>query len=247
MVAGTEPEREDGTANPYTVRRFHPEDRDGVMALDSVVWDRDRGTDWFQWKYERNPLVDRTPIFVAERDGEIVGARPFIPVRLRVGDVVLDALQASDTMVHPDHRRRGIFSRMTERAIEAYADGDPALIFNYPNAAARSGYEKLGWRTLDGQVTYYRLQNPARLVSARFDDTVGSLLRRVFRPLVREFRRDGCRLDSPPDVEITARAKTPCSTLASLYAGRVPDRVHVLRDEAFLRWRFASPAWSRTV
>ncbi|MCU4800347.1 GNAT family N-acetyltransferase [Halobacteria archaeon HArc-gm2] len=228
------------------MREFRSEDRDGVLALDRTVWGRDRGEDWFDWKYASNPIVGHVPMFVTEYDGEIVGARPFMAFRIRAGESVVDALQPSDTMVHPDHRRRGLFSRMTRRAIATYADEDPALLFNFPNDAARPGYEKLGWRTLGPQVTYYRVQDPARLFAERFDGPARELARRTLRPLVRSVRRTGTHASGRSDVDVQSRRGVPCATLASLYDRRVPGRFHVLRDEELLRWRFGSPAWSRT-
>jgi GNAT superfamily N-acetyltransferase len=245
MAAATDPDEKRGATDPYRVRRFRPEDRDGVIALDRIVWDRDRGPDWFRWKYESNPFADDVPVFVAERDGEIVGARPFMAFRIRAGETVVGALQPSDTMVHPDHRRRGLFTRMTRRAIAAYADEDRALLFNYPNDAARPGYEKLGWRTVGPQVTFYRIQDPARLLSARFDGAAEPLVHRTVRPLVRAVRRPPGRLPRRTDVEVASQRGVPHATLASIYDRNVPHRFHALRDEAFLEWRFGSPVWSR--
>lgn len=246
MATGKEAGDGKAAPDPYVVRRFRPDDRDDVLDLDRVVWGRDRSPEWFRWKYERNPFVDRVPVFVAERDGEIVGARPFMAFRLRAGETVVHALQPSDTMVHPDHRRRGLFSRMTERAIDAYADGKPSLCFNFPNDVARGGYEKLGWRAVHDQLTYYRIQNPGSLLSSRFDDPIEPLVRRFLAPLTRVFRRDPTDAPAATDVQVEGHRGVPHSTLATLYERRVPDRIHAVRDETFLRWRFGSPAWSRT-
>lgn len=61
---------------------------------------------------------------VAEKDGDMVGAEPLLPFRLRVGPRTLDGYQPVDWIVHPDHRRQGFFSRMTEFFLEQYDDAD---------------------------------------------------------------------------------------------------------------------------
>ena len=239
------------TDDPYQIRRFRPDDVSEFLDLDAVVWGRGRGRPWFDWKYATNPYVSNPPVFIAERDGEIVGARPFMVFRIRGGETTRLALQPADTMVHPDHRRRGLFTRMTERAIQAYADGDPAFCFNFPNAQSFPGYRKLGWEPAGVRITHYRVQNPRAVVSESLDSRLSRSLCRAVSPLVRGIdrgrtwyrsrRRSGSERDHP----IQRYPGVPISLLASLYQRRVPDRLHAERHEEFYRWRFASPVWER--
>ncbi|WP_164974716.1 GNAT family N-acetyltransferase [Halegenticoccus tardaugens] len=243
----TKGERGDREADDaYEVRRYAPGDRNGVLALDQIVWGRPRGADWFVWKYVDNPYVDHVPIFVAERDGEIVGARPFMAFRIRSGDRTALALQPSDTMVHPDHRRRGLFSRMTARAVDYYAERDAAFFFNFPNELSRAGYLKLGWRDAGLRTTFYRVQDPESLAPSRAGGA-GRAVARLATPLARGYclARDR-RSDSSDGIAIERHADVPADLLASLYERRVPDRLHALREPRFYRWRFASPVWNRT-
>lgn len=230
----------------YDVRRFRPDDVSGFLALDQAVWNRDRSRDWFEWKYVDNPYAAAVPIFVAERGDEIVGARPFMVFRLRAGDETRLAYQPSDTMVHPDHRRRGLFTRMTERAIEHYADGPPSLFFNFPNSQSLPGYRKLGWRPVGNRATYYRVQNPASLLSERTNDIRMRLLGRVGTSVARCYCHARSRLSGRvANVTVERRPGADPTLLSDLYRRRVPDRIHAVRDEQFYRWRLASPAWKR--
>lgn len=226
-----------------TVRAYEAGDREQFLALNSVVWDRDRGREWLRWKYSENPYVDHTPIFVAETDGTIVGARPLMAFRIRDGERRHLALQPADTMVHPDHRRQGVFTRMNEHAIDRYKDADVAFFFNFPNERARPGYRKLGWRTVGERPTYYRVQNPAAFI----DRSPGRLFERVTALAARGYNRARAVRSSPSGAyDVVRRPGVPVELLVSLYERRVPDRMHALRDERFYRWRFASPTWTRT-
>ncbi|WP_227354489.1 GNAT family N-acetyltransferase [Haladaptatus salinisoli] len=228
----------------YVVRWFEDGDVSDFLALDRAVFQRERDERWFEWKYEDNPYVDHVPILVVENEDDIVGARPFIAFRLRAGAETVLALQPADTMVHPEHRRRGLFTRMTERAIDHYANREPAFFFNFPNQRSRPGYLKLGWQIVGDRVTYYRIQNPAAFFGG--DGRIPSRLAELAVQLtgdVREFRRTPA--DAAGEFSVDRYPGTRASILAELYETRPPDGFHALRDETFYRWRFASPAWSR--
>ena len=59
-------------------------------------------------------------------------ARPLLRVNLRYGGCLVKAAVPCDTMVHPNYRRHGLFSRMNELAIETERAKGTALLFNFP-------------------------------------------------------------------------------------------------------------------
>lgn len=232
------------SGDTVSVERYTPNDRRGVLDLDKAVWERERPESWFAWKYEENPYISHPAVFVAKADGRVVGARPFMVFRLRTGERTVIALQPADTMVHPDYRGRGVFTEMTKRAIGYYESHEPELCFNFPNDMSWPGYRKLGWRAVDTRTTFYRIQNPAALGSLKVDRDIGQTVGRLARLPVRayyEFQSRSARTSDEFAVE--RRADLPVETLVDLYRQRVPSRIHAQRDEAFYRWRFASPLW----
>lgn len=233
------------TEDEYQVRRYDRDDVDGVLELDRLIWNRDHDADWFRWKYERNPYVDEAPVFVAERDGDVVGARPLMAFQLRSGEETRFALQPADTMVHPDHRRRGLFTRMTELAIDSYESERSGFFFNFPNSQSRPGYEKLGWQLVEPRVTYYRVERPSTFLDGSM---AKQLLGHAAGPTVRGYvraRRAASSTTSDASIEVERVDGGPAERLASLYRTRVPDRIHANRTAEFLEWRFASPVWDR--
>lgn len=228
----------------YTIREFRTDDVDGFLALFSDTFDSERSRRWFAWKYEENPYVDDVPIFVAEAGGTLVGARPFFALDMSVGGERRLALQPADTMVHPDHRRRGLFTRMTETAIEEYGDEEPSFFFNFPNENSSSGYLNLGWRTVTEQSTYYRIQNPSELARHRDSDALASVGGVVLDPLLSKYNRlSNARAPSEGDVTVRRYDSVPAATMASI-ADRAPTRgIHAFRDERFYDWRFGNPNW----
>lgn len=229
----------------YTVRPFRPGDRAGYLALYREVFDAQAAPAWFRWKYEANPYADEVPIYLAETDGELVGARSFFAMPLGVGDDETLAFQPCDTMVAEDHRRLGLFTEMTEAAVEAYRDGDPELCFNFPNDRTLPGNLDLGWRTVRTQPIYYRLQRPTAITGAALDGPLGSLADRVASTAATAYHRvqhARAEPDEPP-VTVDRSRGVPTAILTDLYRAVVPDSLHTYRDEQFLDWRFDNPRW----
>jgi GNAT superfamily N-acetyltransferase len=240
-MATASDESNDG-ADEYTIRRYEPTDESAFLALFKQVFGHDASEAWFDWKYRRNPCFDGVPIIVAEVDGELVGARPFFTLPIRAGDRVLTGFQPGDTMVHPEHRRRGLFTRMTEWALD-WLNGldelDP-FCFNFPNDQSKAGYLKLGWREVGTIPVWYRVENPA----AFFEDA-DSLRGRLATLaghgyLVMKDARAGSNSDK---ISIERRTQLPAAVLTSLYERHVPHRLHTRRTTSFYQWRFDTPEW----
>lgn len=232
-------------AAEYEVRLMESGDRDGFLELyRSVLGDwGDAGEEWFDWKYADNPYTDHLSITVAVRGGEVVGAKSLVGYEVARGTDRHPALQPADTVVHPDHRRRGLFSRMTELVKGVYADRDVGLFFNYPNEATLAGGLKHGWTHVGRATTRYRVQDPASFAAVdagRLDGVV----ERAGRLAVAGYDAVRRRLPGPDrDLVVRRHEAVPVGPLADLYRRRPPDRLHVVRDETYLDWRFGNPRW----
>ncbi|GGN91133.1 GNAT family N-acetyltransferase [Haloarcula pellucida] len=226
----------------YTIRWYRPEDREGFLTLHDRVFSG-FSAEWFDWKFADNPYLPEAPIVVAERDGRIVGARPNLAFQMRAGDTYHTAIQSCDTMVHEDHRRRGLFSRMSQRLFEDYADGGADFTFNVPNRMTTAGLAKLGCEIAGEHTTYYRVQDPAAYagVDNRLAAVAGDRAARTY------LRARGRRVDVPDEVSVTRHTEIPASTLARLYRRRPPTEIHAYRDEQFFEYRFGNPRWEYTV
>lgn len=229
----------------YDIRLFESGDRRGYLALYETVFET-ASDEWFTWKYEDNPYTDHVPIVVAETDGRIVGAKSALAMPVRIGSSTRLALQPCDTMVHPDHRRRGVYSRMTEQMKDVYADRAVDLFFNFPNEKTLSGSLKHGWRVVGEVPAYYRVQNPVEYAGAG-GGPVSSVVESISTRLLRQYYSLRERSIEPPStVTVDRRTDIPASELGALYERTVPDRIHTVRDERFYDWRFQNPKWEYT-
>ncbi|GAA0662679.1 GNAT family N-acetyltransferase [Natronoarchaeum mannanilyticum] len=228
----------------YDVRQFEPGDGAAVASLYETVFGDERTERWFDWKFRENPFVDHVPITLAvDPDDGVVGARPMFALPMAVGRTEFLALQPCDAMVHPDHRRQGLFTRMTERAIDRYDDHEAALFFNFPNEQSAAGNRKLGWRDVGALTTYYRVQSPRAWVDP--DGGVETVAATAVDVVATGYLRARDALaPSVEGVTIARRPEPPAELLASLYRSAVPTGFHSVRNEAYVRWRYRNPRWS---
>lgn len=232
-----------GEPSPYTIRLYEPGDKAEFLELFDTVFGGG-SEEWFRWKYLRNPYVAHVPMYVAEADGELVGARPYMAFRLRVGEKTPLGLQTGDTMVHPDHQRKGLFTRMTQQSFDYYGDLDEqVLTFSVPNALSRPGYVKLGCHVVGSLPAHYRLENPSSMADGSLS-TLAAAATPITKRLLAAW--DARAPEVPEGVTVAQYDEVPIERFVDLYEAAVPDGIHALRDERFYGWRFDRPDWSYT-
>lgn len=98
---------------------------------------------WFDWKHRSGPWGPSRG-WVATDEAGLVGVRLFMPWRFvdRTSDLL--ALRPCDTVTVPRARGRGVFRKLTERAIDSLGE-DVDFLFNTPNSQSKPGYLKMGF------------------------------------------------------------------------------------------------------
>lgn len=247
----------------YEIRSYEPGDREAVLGLYAETFG-DRSREWFDWRYVDNPFLDEVPIVVAEwngepvagrsgedaagRSGEVIAARPSLPIPLDVGGERVLALMQVDPMVHPDHRRQGLFTRMVTHVHERYASREPSVSIGFPGSSVRGTLEKLADElALDAGVNarfpeYARVQAPGAVANAVTDGGAYRALGQLATPAVKGYLSVRDRLSAGNDeLQVERVDGAPPDTLSALAAEGRPDAAHAHRCERFYRWRFANP------
>ncbi|SEO78771.1 Acetyltransferase (GNAT) domain-containing protein [Halorientalis persicus] len=249
--AATDPDptiEHEAEGETYRIRRIEPEDVTDYLELHrDTELELGGSREWFAWKFERQPYLVHTPVFVADQEDEVVGARPFVPFRLRVGPRTMVGLQTADTVVHPDHRGRGLLSRMNDLAFAYYRQREPGLLFAIPNARSRPAYLDVGARIVGPIRTWLRIERPSTYLDEKLGDWPSERAATAIDGLsdgyhrLRDRRRNG---HDHADIEVERHAAVPSETLADIAALPQPDVLHVRRDRAFYDWRFENPNWA---
>lgn len=176
---------------------------------------RQQSAKLWRWKHQFNPAGSSLGYAAYSPAGELIALRPFMRWNLLDdAGAKVQAVRAADTVVHPEWRRGGLFSRLTTMAVEGLADKGIELVFNTPNQRSGPGYQKMGWRLLGHPLVWARPRFSRELFSR---STGQSTTIKGLEPF------DG------QGVQLAAGA----AQAAPLQG------IMVLKDAAFLKWRYA--------
>lgn len=244
--------------DPYRILRYAPEFRDRVLRLQKQVWGSDLSVygAYLNWKHEQNPYTEEPLIFLAVCGDEVVGMRTFFGTEWQVGapEERFVALYADDFAIAPEHRNRGLVSRIMRSAFEELADGPWAWAVNLSaGAVTQLASLSAGWRrivpmaplgrrslraALFGRAHQWLSRRalwkgpPARMLA----EAAGA--RSPFARMDRAIERDAGRLGP----EITVERSAPSEAMADLVAGIPWDgRIRHVRDARYLGWRYRNP------
>jgi GNAT superfamily N-acetyltransferase len=214
------------TINGLAVRRATAVDLPAVLALArrALGW-TDDDTKFLEWKHVENAF-GASPMWIASDDDRVVGFRAFMRWEFVTPDGDrIRAARAVDTATDPEYQGRGIFTRLTQSAVEQLPAEGVQLIFNTPNERSLPGYLKMGWRQVG------RLGVAVNPTGARF-------------PLVVMTARGAAsRLPVRTTVGLPAsEALQPSEPVAALLDAVAPAAgLTTRRTPEFLRWRYGHP------
>lgn len=123
-------------------------DRESVLDLLERVWGARPAADELAWWLDESPAGPA--VLTTETDGDrVVGLAAMSPLRLRVGGKEQPATAAVQLATDPEHRSKGIFSRIQRASEEAAAERGCAVGIVFPNNASRPILlGPLGWAEL---------------------------------------------------------------------------------------------------
>ena len=98
----------------------------------------------WRFKHITNPFGESL-VLVAQEKEEIIGVRAFMRWKWQQGEKIYSAFRAVDTATHPDHQGKGIFKKLTLKALEIGQERSDHFVFNTPNTQSKPGYLKMGW------------------------------------------------------------------------------------------------------
>ncbi len=242
----------------YEIVRYAPEFREGVLRLQTHLWSPDVSVNdaYFAWKHEENPLQPAPLAWLALHEGKVVGMRSAFATRWEAGRPPerFEALYADDFAIAPDHRNRGLVSRLMETALADLArDGRDLLINLSAGPVTRLSSLVGGWKSvLLAEPVGRRSARAASLVRLYY--TLGRLpllaggparvaaraagMSEPFSRFDRAIARSMGRLTSTVRVERGPRAEPMAELVARLpYDGRIRQ----VRDARYLAWRYRNP------
>lgn len=129
------------------IREAVPEDIDSILyVLKASLGETssEKSADVWNYKHVSNPF-GKSLVLVAEENDKLIGVRAFMRWKWQLGNKVYSAFRAVDTATHPEHQGKGVFKKLTLKAIEIAEESGDHFIFNTPNSQSKPGYLKMGW------------------------------------------------------------------------------------------------------
>lgn len=112
----------------------------------------------WNWEFIENPLNNKKdnkiPIFIAIKNGVIIGQACAILNKIKIGNEIYSSIAGCDLMVLPEHRKEGLAQKLIEKLAEHYKI---FLAISYA-AATKRIYDRMKHIKLEPVPTYFRFQ-----------------------------------------------------------------------------------------
>lgn len=228
----------------YRFAEYSPEYMSRIAELRSRVFGGDHAfsTEYFEWKYERNPYIAVPHFYVALHEDDVVAMRGFYGSRWQAGQQSGSLLIpiGGDLAVDLDHRRHKLASRLVTFITEHMTTRGYTFLMNL---SANSSSRRLQIRARYPRVAAYRTFR----YGAPRTNRLTRVLQRAKRALVGRHREAPFqRFDSwaagsgGPILGASQARASQMGDLVLRYADN--SRIRLVRDAEFYRWRFMNPA-----
>jgi GNAT superfamily N-acetyltransferase len=186
----------------------------GIAELNHATYgsDVDQDEEYFRLRFDSAYARERAIVLVALSGDRPVGLQTYSPWPYARDGQTYASLQSGATVVHPDSRRRGLFSRLLGEGNEIAQQRSVDFFTGFPGPMSHRGLLKDGWSELSGMRWWVRPLRPL---------------------LVARQRRAPDVPDHPLEIgEPLSLASRPGTTRDG------PGQIVMTNEPEFLRWRF---------
>jgi GNAT superfamily N-acetyltransferase len=243
----------------YEIVPYQPDLKRQVIELQTHLWSPNLplNASYFEWKYERNPYVKEPLIYLAMSNGKAIGMRGFFGVQWECGvpPQRFTSLYADDMVVAPEHRNRGLMSKIMTPAFEDLANKGFNYIFNLSagSVTLRSSLS-MGWRSAGWvrpmrrrswptvlQRGILRRMKKLPIISDQFAFFETRQLVRSRKSLADvDLKQVNYALKRAPFISVEGSPR--CAAMAELVSRLGGDgRIRHVRDSEYFQWRFQNP------
>ena len=198
-----------------TLRAAHPEDRDRILQLFQQVFGKERSAAEWSWAFLEGPVGPADIVIALEGDTVVAHAATLRRAAQIEGKTTLFG-QSVDAMTHPDWQKQGLNQRLQETLGELHRAAGVDWVYGFSNEiSTRLVTERQGRRSL----------GPFPLLARPLGAGFGALR----------------RLGRSPETPVNHPANIPEDIDSLSHAAMAWHAVGVLRDRAYLEWRYRRP------
>ena len=225
----------------YVTNGYQPADKADILRLNARQYEQSElaESDYFDWLHDDNPAG--RPVLPVAREatsGQVVGFLWYIPVRLRHFGTSTLAFLGANALVHPDHRGRKIYVTLQAMAVKECIRRGATLLYAFGGPASVKGAKSVGFEAINMPLLVKPFEIKPLAQARGFGPVQQAALSlgwrlaeaTVWRPRAAEGRN------------VTLQRETGFDESFDRFWRRVADKypIAVVRDRAFLTWRFCS-------
>jgi len=124
------------------------DDKDQILDLTRKIFgDTELSkSDFFDWQYLHNPEGEAVVITAKDDDeiNSIIGIESILPMNIMVNQKIVKASLSCNSYVHPDYRKKGIFSKLISMVQEESMKKDILFIYGVANDNSFNSFVKKG-------------------------------------------------------------------------------------------------------
>ncbi len=136
----------------WKVRDGNKQDLEKIIALRKIVFglEEEDKLDPKFWQWEFIGGVDgQAYIYVVDHRDKIIGHFADLPRRFSIGGRVVHGTLSLDLMVHPDYRRKGLFTAMGKYGVQRVKENQGVFMTAFPiRSATIYGLKRIGWKEI---------------------------------------------------------------------------------------------------
>ncbi len=220
---------------PLSVRQARPQDIPALTDLFERAFSRSMSEAKWRWKLGEQTQGPAN-VFVAERDGQIVGQYAGIVTDYRGPSGACRGIVSVDTMTCPQHRRQGVLTALGTHAVQAWRTAGFEFVIGMPNANFGSRASNMGWTPLTTLINVIRPLSPIALAAEKLGCPAGPRQPALAHSASWAHGRVA-KWSTLPGISIGPWH--PERELPDLQA-RYAQALQTHRDIGWLRWRFSS-------
>lgn len=230
----------------WTLGPYRPGDEREILELFNAGFGTNRSLATWNWRFQSNPYGGPFASLARRNtDGLLVGTYMCLPFKLAADGRPVLAFQVVDLVVHPEHRKQGMFEQMARHSYEMLAGAGGRAIVAFPNPTAMSypGFTRtLGWKPFCGPRRFMlrldlerplrallRVPSLARGLNSGFRAVTNWRLERGLRRIVRS---------SSSKLEFCLASEAPPGCDSLWNACRSQQRLSFWKDAEYFRWRY---------
>ena len=119
---------------------------------------------YLDWEYKSNPVGEAT-LFVAENENQIVSQYVVIPQKYISGNEIYNGSLSVNTITHPDHRGKGLFTKLAELNYAECKRNAIDFTLGFPNKNSVTGFTgKLKFKLLGNMPLLFSIIRPLNAI-----------------------------------------------------------------------------------